>query len=215
MDQQQSQWRVGVVGAGNISPIYLEAPGKFGAFEVAAIADLDVNRARERADQYGVGLALGVKELLTHPDVDALLAAFARKGFVLSRAELDEVVAHNDKGRFGYDEPRERIRAHQGHSVPVDLGLTPLTPPARLYHGTPRAAVAAILEDGLRPMSRHHVHLSSDVPTALRVGARRGAPVILEVRADEMHAAGHLFYRSDNGVWLTDAVPPAYLGVRS
>lgn len=143
--------------------------------------------------------------------VDALLAALATKGFALSRAELDEVVARNDKGRFGFDPTGALIRAHQGHSVPVDLGLAPLEPPARLYHGTTRAAVPAILAEGLRPMSRHHVHLSPDVPTATRVGARRGAPVVLEVRAGDMHAAGHVFYRSDNGVWLTDAVPPEYL----
>ena len=26
-----------------------------------------------------------------------------------------------------------------------------------------------------------------------------------------MHAAGHLFYRSANGVWLTEAVPPRFI----
>lgn len=143
--------------------------------------------------------------------VDELLAACADRGFPLSPAELQEIVRRCDKQRFSFDEGGARIRANQGHSVPVDLQLAPREPPARLYHGTPASAADQIARAGLRRMSRHHVHLSVDVPTAERVGARRGEPVIFEVDAAAMHAAGLVFYRSDNGVWLTDEVPPAFL----
>lgn len=145
--------------------------------------------------------------------VDALLEACAARGFPLSRSELEEVVARNDKRRFALDPAGRRIRASQGHSVPVDLGLEPRVPPRVLFHGTSEGRVQAILRLGLRPMGRHHVHLSPDAATARRVGARHGGPVVLEVAAGELAAAGHVFLRSENGVWLTSHVPPAALRV--
>jgi len=129
----------------------------------------------------------------------------------LTRTRLEQVVAASDKQRFALSPDGTRIRANQGHSIPVDLGLTPLSPPETLYHGTYPGALDAILAKGLRPMSRHHVHLSPDIQTAKKVGARRGKPVILAVAAGKMADAGALFYRSENGVWLVDHVPPAQL----
>jgi putative RNA 2'-phosphotransferase len=140
-----------------------------------------------------------------------LLAACARHGMSLSRDELAEVVARNDKRRFSFDESGERIRASQGHSVAVDLHLTPVAPPATLYHGTSRAMVDAILREGLRKMRRHHVHLTEDIPTAIRVGRRHGQPVVFVVAAGSMYHDDLRFFRSENGVWLTDAVAPRYL----
>jgi putative RNA 2'-phosphotransferase len=147
--------------------------------------------------------------------VDDLLAACARHGLQISRAELEEVVARNDKRRFSFDGTGERIRANQGHSVDVDLQLAPVAPPVTLYHGTSRATVDAIQREGLRKMRRHHVHLSADVPTAIRVGRRHGHPVVFAVDAGAMSRAGILFYRSENGVWLVDAVPSHYLRLLS
>lgn len=144
-------------------------------------------------------------------DVDALLAACARDRHPVSRAELDEVVARNNKKRFSFDETGVRIRANQGHSVEVDLQLEPRTPPARLYHGTGHRTAEVIKREGLKKMQRHHVHLSPDVETARTVGARHGRPVIFEVDSEGMHRAGHVFYRSDNGVWLVDQVPAEFL----
>jgi putative RNA 2'-phosphotransferase len=161
-----------------------------------------------RHDPERLGLELDPGGWVT---VDALLEGCAARGLPLSRADLDEVVARNDKRRFAFDEAGARIRASQGHSVPVDLGLAPAEPPARLFHGTSRHRVERILRDGLRPMGRHHVHLSPDAATARRVGARHGPPVVLEVDAGELAASGHVFLRSDNGVWLTDHVPPGAL----
>ncbi|PPK98742.1 putative RNA 2'-phosphotransferase [Kineococcus xinjiangensis] len=138
-----------------------------------------------------------------------LLDALARSGRPVGRAQLERVVAASDKQRFALD--GDRIRANQGHSVAVDLGLQPVDPPELLYHGTPVRNLAAILEQGLHRGGRHHVHLSADTATAARVGARRGRPAVLTVLAGRMARDGHVFHRSANGVWLTDAVPPAYL----
>ncbi|WP_067479869.1 RNA 2'-phosphotransferase [Actinomadura hibisca] len=144
-------------------------------------------------------------------EVDELLAACARHGFPVTRAELEHVVAANDKQRYAFDAEGRRIRANQGHSIEVDLDLPVAVPPDLLYHGTVAAALEAIRREGLRPMARHAVHLSPDAETARRVGARRGEPVVLTVEAARMAEAGHPFRVSANGVWLVASVPPRYL----
>lgn len=135
------------------------------------------------------------------PLVDGLNARFG-----IGQAELEHIVANDGKAR--YTLAAGRIRANQGHSIPVDLGLVPLSPPPVLWHGTVARFLPAIEAEGLRPQGRHHVHLSPDIATARQVGGRRGTPVILRIDAGGLAAAGHLFYQSANGVWLTAFVPP-------
>ena len=146
-------------------------------------------------------------------DVDQLLDALGAAGLRLTREDLDHVVATNDKQRFAFDGSGTRIRASQGHSVVVGLGYPPEIPPDVLFHGTVERNLAAILGEGLRPGRRHAVHLSTDVATARLVGARRGRPIVLRVDAAGLAAVGGTFTRSANGVWLVDAVPPAFLAV--
>jgi putative RNA 2'-phosphotransferase len=143
--------------------------------------------------------------------VDDLLAASARKGFHINYDELIECVETNDKQRFSFDDTGDLIRANQGHSVEVDLHLQERMPPDVLFHGTVERFLASIMAEGLKKGKRHHVHLSEDLETARRVGARRGKPVILSVAAGRMHAEGFKFYRSANGVWLTNSVPADFL----
>ncbi len=143
--------------------------------------------------------------------VDELLAASSRSGFAISYDELIECVETNDKKRFSFDDTGDRIRANQGHTVAVDLQLEAATPPDLLYHGTVERFLPSILVEGLTKGQRHHVHLSKDIETARKVGARRGKPVILKVDAGRMHAQGVPFFVSANGVWLTDAVPAEFL----
>jgi putative RNA 2'-phosphotransferase len=132
-------------------------------------------------------------------------------GLGLTPAALEALVHGDDKGRYTLSADRTRVRAEQGHSVPVALGHPEVTPPALLYHGTVERFVPAILAEGLRPRARHHVHLSADIEAARRVGARRGDPVVLVVDAARLASDGARVLRSGNGVWLVDAVPPAYL----
>ena len=143
--------------------------------------------------------------------VEDLLAGAGRHGHSFSRAELEEVVKQNEKQRFAFSPDAKRIRANQGHSVSVDLGFTPETPPEVLYHGTVERFLSPIMERGLDKRSRQYVHLSVDVATATRVGSRRGEPVILRIAAASMHSDGFRFYCSANGVWLTELVPPQYI----
>jgi putative RNA 2'-phosphotransferase len=144
-------------------------------------------------------------------EVGELLEACARQQFPVSAEELAEVVVGNDKQRFAFDATGRRIRANQGHSVAIDLLLEPALPPAVLYHGTGHGSVEAILRTALDKRARHHVHLSSDIETARKVGARHGRAVVFAVDAAAMRQAGFAFYCSANGVWLVDEVPAAYL----
>ena len=143
--------------------------------------------------------------------VEELLTALARHGRALTREQLNFVVENNDKQRFAFSDDGKQIRANQGHSVEVELGYEPCTPPEILYHGTPEQFVAPIRRDGLHRMQRHHVHLHEDVNTATAVGNRRGKPVLLRVRARAMHDAGHAFFVTANHVWLTDHVPSEFI----
>jgi putative RNA 2'-phosphotransferase len=143
--------------------------------------------------------------------IDDLIAAAARAGIPLTRQMIDQVVAENDKQRFAISADGSAIRARQGHSIQVDLGLAPVAPPDLLFHGTADRAIPAIREQGLQRRSRQHVHLSATIETAVSVGARHGRPVVITVQAGRMHADGHHFYQAENGVWLADEVPIAYL----
>ena len=144
--------------------------------------------------------------------VAAVLHGLASKGEPITEEELEEIVATSDKQRFALSPDGERIRANQGHSVEVDLGLPRREPPEILFHGTVDRFLEPIRREGLRRGARTHVHLSNDMETATIVARRRaGATVILRVRARAMHERGHAFFMSDNGVWLTESVPPEYL----
>ena len=135
----------------------------------------------------------------------------AAGGHRLDMDLLEEIVRTDEKQRYSFNEDHSLIRANQGHSVPVDVELEEKTPPAVLYHGTGEKYVSSIGERGLIPKSRLYVHLSSDIPTAKKVGSRHGKPVVYAVDCAKMAADGYRFYLSANHVWLTKAVPAKYL----
>ncbi|MEZ6096941.1 MAG: RNA 2'-phosphotransferase [Pirellulaceae bacterium] len=146
-------------------------------------------------------------------DVDRLLNAINAHGNPLTRDDLQRIVAESDKQRFALDEGSNRIRANQGHSIDVELGYEAAIPREFLYHGTPEKFVDVILREGLKKMTRHHVHLSESIDIAGAVGARRGRPVVLRIDAQQMHAEGFEFFVTPNRVWLTDHVPCEYLAI--
>lgn len=143
--------------------------------------------------------------------VNELLARCAKANKPISLELLKEVVETSDKKRFSLSDDGLFIRANQGHSVEVDLGLSSTTPPQKLYHGTAARFLDAIWAQGLQRQARHHVHLTPKLDIAISVGQRHGHPVILEVDSFQMHLDGQKFYQSDNGVWLVDAVGVQYM----
>jgi putative RNA 2'-phosphotransferase len=144
-------------------------------------------------------------------DVAELTEKAAAVGKIFTPQDLEEIVATNDKQRFAYNDDKTRIRASQGHSIEVELQLEMAAPPEQLYHGTVEKFLQAIQSQGLRKMNRHHVHMSKDRATAEKVGERRGEAVILTISSGDMSRDGFVFYRSENGVWLTDHVSAKYI----
>lgn len=144
-------------------------------------------------------------------ECDAALSALRRAKLPHDRDTLERVVRESDKQRFEMSSDGQFLRARQGHSIPVDLDWPIAMPPEVLFHGTVERFLPAILSEGLKPMARHHVHLSSDKDTAKTVGARRGKPVILQIASGALGKIGKEFRLSGNGVWLTDHVPPTHI----
>ena len=143
-------------------------------------------------------------------NVDELIAG-VNQTRPLDRTGLEEMVRTDEKQRYSFNTDKTKIRANQGHSVPVDEELEAVTPPEILYHGTGEKYVESIEAQGLIPKTRLYVHLSGDYETALKVGSRHGRPRIYQVHSGRMAAEGYTFYRSVNGVWLTKEVPLKYL----
>jgi putative RNA 2'-phosphotransferase len=141
-------------------------------------------------------------------DIDELIEKSKHK-YDLTREVIEEVVRDNDKRRFAIG--GDRIRASQGHSIGVDLGLNPKIPPSQLYHGTATKFTDSIFKKGLVKGNRDHVHLSENPDTAEKVGVRHGKLAMLLIDTFRMHKDGLKFYLSDNGVWLTDHVPVKYI----
>lgn len=144
-------------------------------------------------------------------DVSELLEKFNASGTTLTFDELKVIVDENSKKRFAFNDDFTKIRANQGHSIEVDLKLQSKTPPAILYHGTALKNLDSIKEKGLLKGERQHVHLSDNIATATQVGSRHGKPIVLEIDTAAMLADGHVFYLSENKVWLTDFVPAKYI----
>lgn len=143
--------------------------------------------------------------------VSEFLDKMNSKGNNLDFESLEEIVATNDKKRFAFNDEKTKIRASQGHSVTIDLALQKIVPPEILFHGTVEKFISEIKSKGLLKMRRQHVHLSKDKETAIKVGSRRGNPIILIVDCAKMYQDGFKFYQSENGVWLTDTVPSNYI----
>ncbi len=127
-------------------------------------------------------------------NVEDLLEKMSKKGHHLQFDDLVYIVKNNNKKRFIFNEDQTKIRANQGHSIPVELNLESIEPPPILYHGTATRFIESIQEKGLIKGNRQHVHLSADLDTASQVGKRHGKLVILQVKATEMHQQGHSFF---------------------
>ena len=143
--------------------------------------------------------------------IDELIKLANATGQNFDRQTIEMIVSTSDKQRFALSQDGQRIRANQGHSVNVSLGLKPVIPPDTLYHGTASRFLSSIHLDGLHSAQRQHVHLSSNAEVAELVGARHGVPVVLIIDAKAMSGHGHLFYLSQNGVWLTETVSANYI----
>lgn len=143
-------------------------------------------------------------------DVSELLSRVRRTGRQIDMDTLERIVRENNKRRYSFNEDHTKIRANQGHSIPVDIELKEEKPPRRLYHGTAERFLPSIRRGGIRKMNRQLVHLSADFQTAVEVGLRHGMPAVIVIDAEAMARNGAVFYLSENGVWLCEHVAPEY-----
>lgn len=146
-------------------------------------------------------------------NVDELINGLKKKYPDFNREKLEYIVNTDNKQRYSLSDDKSKIRARQGHSIDVDVELKELAPPEFLYHGTAERFLESIMKEGLVPKSRLYVHLSNDVETAEKVGKRHGKPAVLKIETGKMAKDGFKFYLSENGVWLTKAVPPKYFSL--
>lgn len=64
--------KAGIIGTGNISGIYLENGNRFDALQVVACADLDVDRAKARGEEFGIR-GCSVEDLLADPEIQMII----------------------------------------------------------------------------------------------------------------------------------------------
>ena len=146
-------------------------------------------------------------------NVDELIEKLNHSKDQIDMEMLEEIVRTDHKKRYSFNEDKTLIRANQGHSVKVDVELQEQQPPEILYHGTAEEFLDAIMQEGLKPVSRLYVHLSKDMETAVKVGKRHGKPIVLKVHSNVMFEDGCKFYLSENGVWLTGSVDKKYIEI--
>lgn len=144
-------------------------------------------------------------------DVEELIRKSSIHKIYFTKKELELIVESNDKKRYSFNNDKTKIRANQGHLIPIDMEFEPVEPPEFLFHGTAERFLSSIREQGITKMSRQHIHLSSTKETANKVGARHGKSVVLTIHSGKMYKEGIIFHKSVNGVWLTDYVHPVYI----
>ena len=160
-------------------------------------------------------IGLHIEKYGAWADIDELIEKVnGNSKFSIDRELLEEIVREDEKQRYKISDDGKKIRASQGHSIDVIIDMEMKEPPELLFHGTADTNVRSILEKGIMHGKRLYVHLSKDTQTALKVGARHGKPVIFNVRAGDMYKDGHIFYLSENGIWLTKFVPKEYIELR-
>lgn len=168
---------------------------------------------RHKPDTIGIGL-----DEHGWANVDELIDGVAVNYPGFNIDILEEIVRTDEKQRYSFNDDHTLIRANQGHSIPVDVELEQVEPPEYLYHGTGWKYEGQIeASGGLLPRSRLYVHLSSDVETAVNVGKRHckdgEKPLVFRIKSGYMHRDGFIFYKSVNGVWLTEEVPIEYMDI--
>jgi len=118
-----------------------------------------------------------------------------------------KIVENDPKGR--YEIRGDKIRARYGHSFEVTLNHEEDRETKILYHGTPRRNLERILREGLKPMKRQFVHLTTSRKEAFETGRRHGKDVVLLIiDADCLRRKGLKVYKAGKNVRTIREVPP-------
>ena len=149
-------------------------------------------------------------------DVKDIVRQFKKQGgkrnHWLRPHHLSAIVETDPKGR--YDIRGNTIRATYGHTVEIEIDLPTDNIPDALYYPCDPVETENLLEVGISPSGRSHVHLSASIKTAAEAGHVHFAlPTILEVDTAQMIAAGETIWHAGITVYLTDNTPAKYLSV--
>lgn len=155
-----------------------------------------------------IGLTLDDEGYL---EVNKLIEKINESGREIDLKILNEIVVTDNKKRYSFNEDKTKIRANQGHSIPVNLSLKKAVPKGPLYHGSSEKSKELIAQLGLIKGSRNYVHLSENLETAIQVGSRRGKPIVYQIDYNKMLEDNFELWISENNVWLSNDIPPKYL----
>ncbi|MDG1533938.1 MAG: RNA 2'-phosphotransferase [Candidatus Thalassarchaeaceae archaeon] len=147
-------------------------------------------------------------------DVKEIIRQFKKQGgkrFHWLRPHHFAAISETDpKGR--YEIRGNTIRATYGHTVEIELDLPTDNIPDSLFYPCNPAEAENIMEVGISPSGRAHVHLSASIRSAAEAGhVHFPLPTILEVDTAQMNAAGETIWHAGVTVYLVDSVPPQYI----
>jgi putative RNA 2'-phosphotransferase len=158
---------------------------------------------RHRPDEFGLNIDeygfISLKEV-----VDVLLERYDEA----TDEAVRDLVA--DKSQHRFEIVDERIRALYGHSFFVEMDGDVMDPPEKLYMGTTAKAGIPMEADGIRPVDRSYLHLSTSYDSAESRSRQVGTPCVVEILAKKAHESGIEFYQRGEVV-LTRQIPSEFV----
>ncbi|PMC34823.1 oxidoreductase [Bacillus sp. UMB0899] len=103
--------KIGIIGCGNISSIYMENCQNFDHLELVACADLDVERAHSQAAKYGIPKAYTVQELLNDSDIQLVI------NLTIPKAHAAVCIQALEAGKHVYTEKPLAVTREEGKQI--------------------------------------------------------------------------------------------------
>lgn len=116
---------------------------------------------------------------------------------------LEEIVYTDNRQRYQFNHNHTRIRATR-RTLNSKTDLVRSKPPENLYFVASKKQIDAIDRDGLMPKESRYVRLTDNIKPNKTAFAYR-------ISSGLMHNASFIFYRSNNGDWLTERIPRGFI----
>jgi putative RNA 2'-phosphotransferase len=135
----------------------------------------------------------------------------SRSGFNWLRLHhIQALVATDPRSRYQID--GGMIRAKYGHSIDVNLDDLPITEADELFYPVTEEEADIVLENGIHPIDRKKVHLSTTIEKAVEAGSVRSEnPLIIKVDGVKARENGIDIFQASHDVCVTDSVDAEYL----
>ncbi|MBT2755642.1 Gfo/Idh/MocA family oxidoreductase [Mesobacillus foraminis] len=103
--------KIGIIGCGNISGIYLQSPKILEILDIVAVADLDLERAKAKSAEYNIAKAYSVEELLADPEIELVI------NLTIPGAHAEICLAALEAGKHVYVEKPLSIHLDDGRKL--------------------------------------------------------------------------------------------------